>query len=889
MKAKQLDARSVKPGELTFGTKRAVYYNIVDVMQESGFAPEAGIIDCLHGIDLVYRSLCAILYNYVPMSGHPGGSISSGRIVESLLYSTMTYNLSVPNAEEADMLVYAAGHKAMGLYAMWALRNELIRIAAPGLLPKEDKQLRLEDLLGFRRNPTNDTPLFKKYRAKTLDGHPTPATPFVKIATGASGVGVPAGLGLAMAAMDVYRDNAPRVHLIEGEGGMTPGRVHEALAAAASAQLSNAVLHVDWNQASIDSNHVCREHDTPGDYVQWDPAELCYCHDWNVIFVPDGKDVEQVLAAQRLALSLETGQPTAIVYRTIKGWQYGIEGKASHGAGHKFCSEAFYAVLHEFETFFDARFPRFTLEKTPGNVEKSFFHALMVIRECLEKRDEFAAFAAEQTVAAQKRLAALNRKKRDRAPQLAKLYRDEIDAKRPPEELVLKPGTAVTLRAVLGDVLDKLNRETSGAILGSAADLLGSTSIINLNKGFAPGLYNSRTNPDSRLVAVGGICEDAMGAFMAGVSSYGHHIGVTSSYGAFIGALEHVAARLHGIGQQTKALQTDEPYRTWILINAHAGAKTGEDGPTHADPQVLQLLQENFPKGVLITLTPWDAQEIWPLMIAGLKAHPAVLSPFVTRPADTIVDRAAYGLPPATAAVDGVYALRKADPTSSQQSGTIVLQGNGVATIFVHEVLQELDRKGLNLNVYYITSAELFSRLPQERREEIFPEQQMHEAMGITDFTLPTMYRWVRSNEGIRRTLHPFRGDHYLGSGQAHKVLQEAGIHAQGQLQAILDYAHYMEKRSRIQDSRVGIAGYPFKKSGAAVPERIWLTCVNCNANVEPEEYFGDSLSQDNAYCLECEHRDPSVCAQCLAYWMNQNSSIKFYCKNCLSSQVSQN
>ncbi len=34
-----------------------------------------------------------------------------------------------------------------------------------------------------------------------------------------------------------------------------------------------------------------------------------------------------------------------------------------------------------------------------------------------------------------------------------------------------------------------------------------------------------------------------------------------------------------------------------ILVCAHAGLKTGEDGPTHADPQPLQLLQENFPAG----------------------------------------------------------------------------------------------------------------------------------------------------------------------------------------------------------------------------------------------------------------------------------------------------
>jgi transketolase len=98
---------------------------------------------------------------------------------------------------------------------------------------------------------------------------------------------------------------------------MTPGRVAEALAAAGTASLGNVVLHVDWNQASIDSNRVCRDWETPGDYVQWTPAELAYLHDWNVIFVPDGFDWQQITLAQRLALELDNGQPTAI-YRTIK-------------------------------------------------------------------------------------------------------------------------------------------------------------------------------------------------------------------------------------------------------------------------------------------------------------------------------------------------------------------------------------------------------------------------------------------------------------------------------------------------------------------------------------------------------------------------------------------
>ncbi len=45
---------------------------------------------------------------------------------------------------------------------------------------------------------------------------------------------------------------------------------------------------------------------------------------------------------------IDNGQPTAIVYRTIKGWQYGIEGKGSHGAGHKLCADGFFKALNPF-------------------------------------------------------------------------------------------------------------------------------------------------------------------------------------------------------------------------------------------------------------------------------------------------------------------------------------------------------------------------------------------------------------------------------------------------------------------------------------------------------------------------------------------------------------
>ncbi len=57
--------------------------------------------------------------------------------------------------------------------------------------------------------------------------------------------------------------------------------------------------------------------------------------------------------------------------------------------------------------------------------------------------------------------------------------------------------------------------------------------------------------------------------------------------------------------------------------------------------------------------------------------------------------------------------------------------------------------------------------------------------MGITGFTLATMYRWVRSDRGRAATLHPYVKGHYLGSGQGAAVLHEAGLDAEAQHAAI--------------------------------------------------------------------------------------------------------
>ena len=740
----------------------------IDVTAAEGV--EGSTIETVERFDLVYRSLVAIMFNFT-QSGHPGGSVSSGRIVSSVLLEALDYDIGDPNRPDADIVSYAAGHKALGLYAMLGLRDEITRIGAPGLLPVEDPlRLRFEDLLGFRRNPTQPTPLFRRFGTKPLDGHPTPATPFVKLATGPSGVGVASSMGLAVAAADYYGAGAPRIHVIEGEGGLTPGRVVEALAFAGTAGLSNVVMHVDWNQSSIDSDAVTREGGQPGDYVQWDPMELFYLYDWNVLHVPDGFDVGLVLTAQRMALDIDNGQPTAIVYRTTKGWRYGVAGKKSHGGGHPLDSDGYRAALSPLFGDEVSHLPSGD-RSDPVATEAAYWETLLRVRGVLES-DPMTGAVAARVAAAGRRLDARARRPREGAPDVEAIYVG-LDPMVVPESLALEPGTSIALRQQLGKALGHLNAASSGAMLIAAADLLGSTAISDAAAGFPDGFYHRSGNPGSRTLSVGGICEDGLTGVMTGVSGFGRHVGAGASYGAFIAPLGHIAARVHAISDQMR-LQTDPgPQRPVVIVCGHAGMKTGEDGPTHADPQALQLMQENFVPGSAVTLTPWEPQEVWPMIAAAFRARPSVIVPFVTRPSEPILDRGALGLAPAAEAARGVYLLRAASGTAA---GAVVLQGSEVTYAFVQETLPLLEAAGIDLDVYVVTSPELFDLLEPASRESVFPGSVASTAMGITGFTLPTMYRWITGQVGRAHTLHPFRAGHYLGSGTGAMVVHEAGL-----------------------------------------------------------------------------------------------------------------
>ena len=776
------------------GPRRGVY---IDISKEK-VEKQASGEDTTHfeELDLMYRSLCAMLYNYVPMSGHPGGSISSGRFVAGVVFDSLDYDVANPDREEADIVSYAAGHKTLGLYAMWALRNEVIRIGCPELLPRNEKhQLRLEDLLGFRRNPLTRTPLFLKFGVKPLDGHPTPATPFLRLSTGASGVGVAASLGLAFGAMDYYgARRAARAHRRGGgRDDARPGRRGHGRGRHGLPARTRSCTWTGTRRRSTPTGSAATVM-LPANTCNGTRSEFALLHDWNAILVPEGMDFGQVLAAQRRALAIRNDQPTAIVYRTQKGWQYGVEGRASHGAGHGLCADGFFKAVAPFIAQTPVQLPRCESANqrcraggNPGILEECFWEALTVIRGALERNRPLVAALAQKLREARRRLDRRARTPRPQAPAVRGRLRAGSENRGPHPgraDAETRPGGHAEGRA--GACAAALQPGEQGRRADGVRRPLRLDERQHHRAGVPGGLVQRRHEPgvaDDRQPA--GSARTPCAASWRVFRPTGATSESGSSYGAFIAALGHVAARLHAIGNQARQAVVQEPYKPFILICAHAGVKTGEDGPTHADPQALQLLQGNFPLGTMITLTPWDPQEIWTLVSAALAKRPAVMAPFVTRPSEKVIDRQALGLAPATAAAAGVYLLRRAQ---GRRDGTLVLQGSDVGYAFVEQALPLLKEKGIDLDVYYVASAELFDLLPAAEKEKAYPEAAAQEAMGITGFTLPTMERWVCSGRGRRLTLHPFREGHFLGSGPAEKVLEEAGLDGESQFRAILRY-----------------------------------------------------------------------------------------------------
>jgi len=217
----------------------------------------------------------------VAKSGHPTSGMSAADLMAVLVANHLRYDFDNPKSAGNDRLIFSKGHASTLLYAIFR---------AVGVI--DDKEL-----LTYRRF------------GSMLEGHPTPLIPWVDVATGSLGQGLPLGVGMALAAAKL--DRLPtRVWVLCGDSEIAEGSQWEAFEHAAHYGLDNLI-------AIIDVNRLGQRGETMVGWKAGVYVERARAFGWNAIEI-DGHDVEEIDRAYLAAVET-SGVPTVIVARTIKG------------------------------------------------------------------------------------------------------------------------------------------------------------------------------------------------------------------------------------------------------------------------------------------------------------------------------------------------------------------------------------------------------------------------------------------------------------------------------------------------------------------------------------------------------------------------------------------
>jgi transketolase len=213
-------------------------------------------------------------------SGHPTSSMSAADLMAVLFSKYLRYDFDAPENRANDHLVFSKGHASPLLYALYK---------AAGAIDDEE-------LLTFREFGSR------------LQGHPTPELPWVDVATGSLGQGLPISVGIALAASRLERSDL-RVWVLCGDSELAEGSMWEAFEHAGYAQLDNLIAIVDVNRLGQRGPTM----------HEWDTSKLAArarACDWDAQEI-DGHDLEAIDAAY--ARAQEADKPAVIFARTKKG------------------------------------------------------------------------------------------------------------------------------------------------------------------------------------------------------------------------------------------------------------------------------------------------------------------------------------------------------------------------------------------------------------------------------------------------------------------------------------------------------------------------------------------------------------------------------------------
>jgi transketolase len=233
--------------------------------------------------------------------GHVGGPLSAAEVLAALYGRILRIRPHEPDWPERDRFILSKGHSSLGQYAAMALAG----------------YFDLEEMYTFDQ------------KGSRLQGHPDMnKLPGIDISTGSLGMGLSAGLGMALGAKHLGQDF--RTFVLMGDGEVQEGQIWEAAHVAARYGVDNLIGIVDHNQFQQfgwrgESSTDRLPPEEPGDLVARFAA-----FGWRVLET-DGNDMAAVVPALEEAAE-PTGQPTVVIANTLKG--YGVSFMAGNYKWH---------------------------------------------------------------------------------------------------------------------------------------------------------------------------------------------------------------------------------------------------------------------------------------------------------------------------------------------------------------------------------------------------------------------------------------------------------------------------------------------------------------------------------------------------------------------------
>ena len=671
-------------------------------------------------------------------SGHPGGSSSKAEQVVTLLASgVLGFDARSPKHPGRSRVVWSAGHCSPLAHATVALVYESLRRRGVTLSGKDAAAVVYpEQLTRFRRwgGPS---------------GHVESEYALADTSTGSSGHGFSAGLGFAV----LHRSCGlpTKAFVIAGDAETEEGMSYEARNLASQLGVDNLIVTLDYNRFGIDGPIT---EALPSPYLNhW------FGHGWNVIEA-DGHNVRELAYAYRLAASdFGAGRPTVVVCHTTKGLHYGRLQDTADSHGTPLKHDEYVQAMRDLGFEVPGK-PADDLALVAAALADSDVDYLV------DRLDAAArAIPGEAELVARMETALQGRPLAD--------YTAFHRPNTLPPDLIFPEGELVPTRKATEAWFAWAMRHSAFFYVG-AGDLM--KSILT---GKAESVYGvmSPANRLGRGIRFG-IAEQNMAMMSCAMAQDTlpggfRPFSAFATYGVFTCMMAN-AVRMTLINND---VNPDAP-AFFIMLAAHDGPETGEDGPTHHGLFWMSLFTA-YP-GIKV-YKPLDANEaIEMLFHAARRREPVVFS--AVRPGVPVLKRG-DGVPPAREAVNGAYIFKPFRGNGKPRKVLVVSGGQVMANTL--QILPEIEEQ-FDVKIVAVTSPQLYEELrrdnPQKAAEVLSDDERqyvvtLHNGWPgfLYPFLLPADYQ-----------ARVFGMDRFLRSGKPNEIYQAAEFDAVGLKKKIL-------------------------------------------------------------------------------------------------------